>query len=163
VTSPTPLLAPGDQFHAGIVVDDPAAVMAELSASFGYEWCDQIGGIVSVELPEGEIKIDLRAWYSRSERSEPRIEIVQSIPGSVVWTPAEGSGIHHLGYWVADVAARSAVLEEAGYQLEARGVRPGGIPYWAYLRHPSGIRVELVSTGMRPIMESYFENGTVQS
>ncbi len=151
---------PGDQFHAGIVADNPAAVMAELTASFGYEWCEQMGGTTSVRLPEGETKIDLRAWYSRSV---PRLEVVQSIPGSTVWSPAEGSGIHHFGYWTADVAACSAVLEEAGYLVEATGLRPGGVPYWAYLRHPSGIRVELVSSQLRPVMEAYFETGKVPS
>jgi hypothetical protein len=148
-----------DQFHIGIVVDDPASAMSDLTALFGYEWCDQLGGPVAVSLPSGDTTIQLQAWYSKSE---PRLEIVQSIPGTV-WTPAAGSGVHHLGYWVDDVAAGSAELERRGYAVEAVGRRPDGVPYWAYHRSPAGPRVELVSRKLRPTLESYFATGSVPS
>ena len=38
----------GDQFHVGIVVDDLDATLAELTALFGYEWSDPIGGPTSI-------------------------------------------------------------------------------------------------------------------
>ena len=148
-----------DQFHVGIVVDDPAATMSDLTALFGYEWADELGGVVSVSGPDGDGTITLQAWYSTSE---PRLEIVQSVPGTV-WTPAEGSGVHHLGYWVDDVAAGSAELERRGYPVEVVGRRPDGAAYWAYHRSPSGPRVELVSRSLRPTMESYFATGSVPS
>lgn len=131
--------------------------MAELTRTQGYEWCEEIGGHVSVWLPDGPTEINLRAWYSKTV---PHLEVVQAIPGTV-WSPAAGSGIHHLGYWVEDVAYSLALLEAEGYVREAAGVRPDGQPYWAYLRHPEGIRVELVSQALQPTMERYFENGTV--
>src|SRR5579862_9296441 len=47
----TAVIAAADQYHAGIVVDDPAATMAQLTELLGYEWCDPIGGTVTVGLP----------------------------------------------------------------------------------------------------------------
>lgn len=148
-------MAAGDQFHVGIVVDDPAATMAELTALFGYEWGEEIGGPVSVRLPSGDTTIQIRAWYSTTT---PRLEIVEAIPGTL-WSPAD-SGIHHFGYWVDDVAARSAELEKLGYAAEAIGLRPDGVPYWAYHRSPAGPRLELVSRVVQPTMERYFATGS---
>lgn len=152
-------MTPEDQFHIGVIVDDPKSTMADLTALFGYEWCDEIGGSVTASLPTGDINIELRAWYSKSE---PRLEIVQSIPGTV-WTQVENSGIHHLGYWVDDVATASAALEARGYPVEVVGKRPDGAAYWAYHRSPSGPRIELVSRLLRPTMEGYFASGSVRS
>ncbi|MFT4041627.1 MAG: VOC family protein [Gordonia sp. (in: high G+C Gram-positive bacteria)] len=150
------MIEPTDLFHTGIIVDDPHAVMTRLSALFGYKWGEQIGGPITVELADGERTVDLKAWYSTSQ---PRLEIVESIAGTV-WQPSD-SGAHHLGYWVADVAATTDELTQHGYRVEAVGKRPGGFIYWSYLRPESGPRVELVSTALRPTMEKYFETGSV--
>ena len=152
-------MKPADQFHVGIVVDDVAATLAELSALFGYEWCEEIGGRSPVQLPTGDTELDIRAWYSRST---PRLEIVASIPGTV-WTPAEGSGVHHLGYWSDDVAADSAELVRRGFAAEAVGRRPDGDPYWAYHRGPRGPRIELVARVLQPTMEQLFATGRIPS
>jgi hypothetical protein len=142
----------GDQFHTGIVVDDLDSTLASLSALFGYEWCAEIGGPIPVKLPTGDAILDLRC---ASSRSIPRLEIVRTVPGSL-WEPAAGSGIHHLGYWSDDVAADSAALAEEGYAVEATGVQPDGVPYWAYHRGASGPRIELVSRTIQAGLEQYW-------
>jgi hypothetical protein len=74
--------------------------------------------------------------------------------------------IHHLGYWSDDVAADSAVLAvlavlaERGYALEATGVQPDGVPYWAYHRGASGPRIELVSRTVQAGLEQYWATPT---
>jgi hypothetical protein len=156
---PGPGTTAADQFHIGIVVDDPQATMSQLSAVFGYEWGERMGGQVPVSLPTGDVVVSLAAWYSLST---PRLEIVQSIPDSL-WSPVPGSGIHHLGYWTDDVATSATALEGHGYTVEAMGKRPGGEAYWAYLGSPSGPRIELVSRKLQPTMESYFATGKVPS
>jgi hypothetical protein len=150
------LLSAGDQYHVGIVVDDPAATMAQLTGLLGYEWADPIGGTITVSLPDGDTEIAMRAWYSKTT---PRLEVVQSHPGTV-WSRAD-SGLHHFGYWVDDVTATISDLEKHGYSLEAAGKRPDGQPYWAYLSGPAGPRLEVVSRQLQPIMEHYFETGSV--
>jgi Glyoxalase/Bleomycin resistance protein/Dioxygenase superfamily len=146
----------GDQFHTGIVVDDLDSTLSSLSALFGYEWCAEIGGPLPVKLPTGDAILDLRFAYSRSI---PRLEIIRTVPGSL-WEPAAGSGIHHLGYWSDDVAADSAALAGKGYAVEATGVQPDGVPYWAYHRGASGPRIELVSRTVQAGLEQYWATPT---
>ncbi|MGI5460358.1 VOC family protein [Streptomyces sp. CA-249302] len=144
-----------DQFHVGIVVDDVAAAAAELSAVFGYQWCEEFGGPAQVTLPGGDAVLDLRATYSMSV---PRVELVQRVPGTL-WEPAADSGVHHLGYWSDDVAADSAELSRRGHRMEALGKRPDGTPYWAFHRSGTGPRIELVSRALQPLLEQYWETG----
>lgn len=151
-----PPLRPGDQFHAGIVVDDLEAALAQLSDLFGYEWCDEIAVRTEVTLPTGPVEVDQRFRYSRDE---PRLEVIQSVPGTL-WEPAAGSGIHHLGYWSADLARDAAALEGRGFAREAAGIRPDGALFWAYFRAAAGPRIELVSTDLRPGLTAYFGTGS---
>jgi hypothetical protein len=144
-----------DQFHAGIVVDDLDATTAQLTDVFGYRWCEEIAVPTPVTLPTGEIVVDMRFTYSMDA---PRLEIVQSIPGTL-WEPAAGSGIHHLGYWSEDVARDSAELERHGLPREAAGIRPDGSLHWAYHRAAGGPRIELVATAIRPVFEQWWTTG----
>ncbi|MER5434138.1 VOC family protein [Streptomyces sp. NPDC002588] len=143
-----------DQFHVGLVVDDVAAAAAELTAVSGYEWCEEIGAPAHVVLPAGETVLDLRSTYSMSV---PRIELVRSVPGTL-WQAAD-SGVHHLGYWSDDVGADSEELARRGHVREALGVRPDGTAHWAFHRGPTGLRVELVTRALRPVLERYWATG----
>jgi hypothetical protein len=145
-----------DQYHAGIVVDDFDAALNDLSALFGYEFASPLELSTPVRLPEGEQTVErtiqLRFTYSVSV---PRIELIQTIPGTL-WTPAAGSGIHHLGYWSDDLAADSSLLEQRGYPMEAAGARDDGTAIWAYHRGAVGPRIELVSRELLPFMEQWW-------
>ncbi|MEU6140478.1 VOC family protein [Streptomyces sp. NPDC047081] len=145
-----------DQFHVGIVVDDIAAAAAELSAVFGYQWCEELGAPAQVTLPGGDAVLDLRSTYSMSV---PRLELVKRVPGTL-WEPAADSGVHHLGYWSDDVAADSAELARRGHEVEALGKRPDGTPYWAFHRSRTGPRIELVARTLQPLLEPYWATGT---
>jgi catechol 2,3-dioxygenase-like lactoylglutathione lyase family enzyme len=134
-----------DQFHVGLVVDDVEAALARL-ASLGYEWCAELAYPTPVQLPAGDAVVDVRCVYSRTV---PRVEVVQSIPGTPPWS-ATDSGIHHLGYWSDDVAADTAALEAEGYTVEVTGKG------WAYLVGAGGPRVELVSRALQPPLEGYW-------
>ncbi len=142
-----------DQFHVGIVVEDLDAALVELGELFGYEWCPEIAIANPVVLPDSEFTLDLRFTYSATV---PRVEVIQSRPGTL-WTPAPGSGIHHMGYWSEDMAADQALLVSRGYAEEARGVRDG-VTTWAYHRSPSGPRIELVSRALQTGLEHYWNS-----
>ena len=146
-----------DQFHIGVVVDDFEDTLADLSALFGYQWCDEIGGPTPVRLPTGDAVLELRFAYSTTS---PRLEIIRSLPGTL-WVPAAGSGIHHMGYWSDDVPADSAELEGRGLAIEASGRGPDGAPYWAYHRSAGGPRIELVSRAVQPALEQYWTTGKI--
>ncbi len=141
-----------DQFHIGIVVDDLGAAMDDLGGLFGYEWCPILAIETPVVLPDREIMLDLRFTYSRSA---PRVELIKSVVGTL-WIPAEGSGIHHAGYWSDDVGADGLLLAGRGYAEEARGVGPDGTAVWSYHRRVGGPRIELVSRQLEAGLASYW-------
>ncbi|RBM21982.1 hypothetical protein DI005_08175 [Prauserella sp. PE36] len=135
-----------DQFHLGIVADDIEATMATLSAVFGYEWGEQVGGPTAVTLPAGNAVLDLRCAFSVTV---PRLELVRSIPGTL-WEPVAGGGIHHVGFWSDDVAADSAELAAHGYVTEASRTGVDGAAYFSFQRSTKGFRIELVSRAAEP-------------
>jgi catechol 2,3-dioxygenase-like lactoylglutathione lyase family enzyme len=137
-----------DQFHVGIIVDDLDASIAQLSELFGYEWGMLVDVEQPVQLPAGDVTIPFRFRYSLQS---PRLEVIQAQPGTL-WTPAVGSGIHHVGYWSDDIGADSAALEAAGYPLEAAGGDGQGNRTWAYHHGASGPRIELITRALEPMM-----------
>jgi len=141
-----------DQFHVGIVVEDLDGSMAEMTEMFGYAWAAPLAVQTPVVLPDREFMLDLRFTYSTTP---PRVELVRSVAGTL-WTPAAGSGVHHLGYWSDDVATDAALLEAHGYANEAKGLREDGGAVWAYHRRPGGPRIELVSRDLQPGLEQYW-------
>lgn len=141
-----------EQFHIGIVVDDLETALEELGSLFGYQWCPVFAVEIPVVLPAGEIKVDLRFVYSKTE---PRVEVIQAMPGTP-WVPAADSGIHHAGYWSDDIAVDGGRLETSGYAEEARGILPDGATIWAYYRSPRGLRIELVSRQLQAGLEQYW-------
>jgi hypothetical protein len=142
-----------DHFHVGIVVDDLQAALVELTDLFGYEWCSLLSVETPVVLADEERMLGLTFAYSKST---PRIEVIQSIPGTL-WIPAATSGVHHLGYWSDDVAADAERLMERGFAREATGIRAGE-PVWAYHRSAGGPRIELVSRQLQGGLEQYWES-----
>ncbi len=134
-----------DQYHVGIVVEDIDAAKTQLSDLFGYVWGTEMSTNVMVRLGSGTEEVNLRLVYSVSE---PRVELVQQIEGTV-WKPAPGSGVHHIGYWSDDVTTDAAQLEARGFLHEASGLGPDGVPMWGYYRSPTGPRVELVSRALQ--------------
>jgi hypothetical protein len=144
-----------DQFHIGIVVEDLDASLEEFAGLFGYEWCPEFAAEIPVVLPEGEIMVDLRFVYSKTQ---PRVEVIRSVPGTP-WLPAAGSGIHHAGFWSDDMVGDARALVAHGYVEEARGIYPDGAPMWAYHRSPQGPRIELVSRGLQSGLEQYWASG----
>ncbi|MEU9286300.1 VOC family protein [Streptomyces sp. NPDC048275] len=141
-----------DLFHLGIVVEDFEATLAEFSALFGYEWCDEIGGPLPVTLSGGDAVVDIGCVFSRTS---PRLEIVRRVPGTL-WEPAAGGAVHHVGYWSDDVAADTAELAAQGFVTEATRAGVDGAPF-AFLRSATtGYRVELVSRASQPGLERYW-------
>jgi Glyoxalase/Bleomycin resistance protein/Dioxygenase superfamily len=145
------MMKPADLYHAGIVVDDFDATLARFSAAHGYRWCEPVAIDQLISTSAGEQSLPMRIVYTVDE---PRIEILQTIPGTI-WTPAD-SGIHHLGYWSDDVDADVVALLATGMQLEATTPLDDGSPLFAYCHAPGRVRVELVNRVMEPMMSEWF-------
>ena len=139
-----------DLYHLGIVTDDLDGLRGEMSDLLGYEWAAEVTARTPVCLLGTDTALDLRLLYSRTT---PRVELVSSVPGNPVWTPAGGSGVHHLGYWSDDLAVDAAELERRGFVTEALGQEPGGPAMWGYFTREGAPRIELVSRAMQEYME----------
>lgn len=140
-------------YHSGIIVDAFDETLEWFTKVAGYEWTDVVSVDQVAVTPDGEITIPMRMAYSKSE---PRLEIIQTIPGTV-WEPSD-SGVHHLGYWSDDVEADVATLEANGWEVEVKSYIPddSGKLLWAYCKGPGGPRIELVGEAMKPFMDYWF-------
>ena len=147
-------MKPEDLYHTGIVVEDFAASLERLTEVAGYRWCDEMALEQTVWTPQGQQTVPIRFTYSMSE---PRLEILQSVPGTV-WMPAT-SGIHHLGYWSDDVDGDLEVLAGQGYVVEVKAAMSRQSSLWAYGRPGSGPRIELVHRSLEPMMADWFATG----
>jgi Glyoxalase/Bleomycin resistance protein/Dioxygenase superfamily len=142
-------MKPEDLFHVGIVTHDLDATQTQLSSLLGYEWGPEIGAPIEVTLPSGVVTVEVRCAYSITT---PRLEVVRSVPGTF-WEPAEGSGVHHVGYWSDDVDADAADLVSRGYITEAARSGPDGSLFFAFLRSDTGYRMELVTRAAEPSLQ----------
>lgn len=150
-----PVLTPQALFHTGVVVDDLEQAMATLSAAAGYHWTSVMELEVTARTAAGVQDAVAQRFVLSVE--EPRLELVEAIPGTV-WVSEGTNGAHHVGYWAeADaIAATSAALVDLGLTVEASNdYEADGQLLWAYHRGIGGTRIELLSTAMRGPMEAW--------
>jgi hypothetical protein len=99
----------------------------------------------------------VRTAYALSAEGPHRLELVQSVPGTLYTATGAATGTgtgtaHHLGYWVDDVAATSAVLAERMPMAASFAVADDAPPICAYHQAGAGFYVELVSRAMRRVL-----------
>lgn len=139
----------GDLWHTGIVVDDLQAAMDELGEQLGVTWHEG-GAAVRMSTDEGVRTVTTR--YALSKEGPHHVELGQSIEGTLWSAPSPGHA-HHLGYWVDDVVAASAALDELGSPRAATiAISDDAPPMCAYHRTTSGLYVEVVSRGLRRVL-----------
>jgi lactoylglutathione lyase len=144
----------GDQYHVGMVVDDLQAAKSWFTETSGYRWCDELNvENILVDTDGGSAVLPLRFTYTRDE---PRLELVQSIPGTV-FTASMGM---HLGYWSDGIEDDVTQLEKSGGTSLGMAYWPdGGGPLWALALAPWGALIELVDRAVKPSMERWWETG----
>ncbi len=139
------VLQPTDLYHVGLIVDDIDAAAERLTAVNGYGWTKPVEATLTITTADGDYEVPFKFVYSLQA---PHLELIQQVPGTI-WAPVAGTAAHHLGYWVDDLAAAAAGLEQAGYRQEAR---PAGdeLSMFAYYTDPAGVRIEIVDRAMFP-------------
>ena len=140
-----------DLYHTGIVVHDLEKAKAEMSEQLGLTWGVQGESEQPVVLESGPARLTFGFAYSA--QGPHRIELVQTIPGTLWEVPRPGSA-HHLGYWSDDVPAMSAALAARGLPLAARvGTGQPDVPAPIVMhRAPSGLYIELVDRSLREML-----------
>lgn len=134
--------------------------MAELGPALGITWCEPQARDQAVWLPdEGAATLPLRFTYSAE--GPQHVELLQGPPGSI-WDGRSEPGLHHVGVWSDDVAGETEQLLTAGWTLRLAQQRPeDGYGAFTYVQPPSGLLVELVWSGIRPMFERWFAGGSL--
>jgi hypothetical protein len=144
--------APGGYFHVGIVVPFVEAAAARLTEVLGVTWGPLLE-VDSYEVSDGTDRVV--PMTMRYSVEEPRLELIQEIPGTV-WACNEHSNLHHIGIWTGDVRAASAGLASAACPMQACGRAGSDAPVtFAYHGNELGVRIEVLDDGMRSVMESF--------
>ena len=141
---------PGIHYHVGIVTRDLDEAMASVGATLGLTWAVEERGNVTPALrgPDGPIQWELERVV-HSMGGPMRVELLQGGPGSV-WDTDQPAVLHHVAYWVDDIAATAALLQADGWSLEVTVATDDGRPgMFAYLTKPGNARVEITDAGRR--------------
>jgi hypothetical protein len=139
-------------FHTGFLVPDLGIAMQEMGASLGVTWATPWSyEPMEYWTPAGKGTAPLRVTYSK--QGPQHVELIQ---GGGFWASQPGMGIHHVGVWTDSLAADARELMQQGWQVEAALLSPAeGFGRFCYIRPPSGgMRLELVSTEIKELMES---------
>lgn len=101
-------------WHAGFIVEELDAAMAELTAGLGLSW-NEPHDLTGQELqgPDGQSWI-LGGQVVFSTDLPLALELIQPTPGSPNVRVGD-SAFHHLGYWDTDLAAEERRLGRLGY------------------------------------------------
>ena len=150
------MIDPSDVFHIGVRVADLDAAMDELGDSLGVSWAEpRSADAQPIWTPsKGAHEVQLRYTYSTA--GPQHVELLEGQPGSF-WDGREMPGTHHMGVWVDDVAAETGRLTGRGWELVAAYHSPDeGYGFFAYLRPPSGLIVELVDRAILPHFDAWW-------
>ncbi len=148
----------GELFHIGIRVGDISIAMREMTDATGVEWA-RPQHMEQVFWIPGEGRRRLELDITNSVAGPVHVELLHGSPGTV-WDAARGAGVHHLGVWVDDVATTNDDLVRDGWVVELAGDAPeAGYGGFTYVRSPSGLVVETVSTLARRRFERWWAGG----
>ena len=106
-------LDPSRLYHHGIVVTNLEIAAATIAHEQGLTFTEPVTSVQRIRTAEGVEERTFRFVYSAE--GPVHMELVQEMPGSL-WVTNGGAGLHHLGYWSADIDADGAALEAGGMQ-----------------------------------------------
>lgn len=123
-------------WHIGIAVPDLEKGKKELSEVFGLRWRPARARKLTLADAAGRpCEVECHVVFSLG--GPFAVEVWQAIPGTPLDMPESG-GVHHIGYWVDDLAAEAKRLDALGYPRYATvGTTP------LLNRGPAGTLVEL--------------------
>ncbi|WP_293003145.1 VOC family protein [Mycobacterium sp.] len=150
-------LDPKDYYHTGIVVADLDVAMQRLSAVAGYTWITPVTYTLPFRTMNGTRELTSTFAYSLQA---PHLELIQQVPESP-WTAAAGNSVHHLGYFVDDLAETARELEANGFAFEATAdTSPPDLALFAYYIDAFGTRIEIVDRKLFPDFSAFLKSAT---
>ncbi|MFD3519843.1 VOC family protein [Streptomyces sp. NPDC058653] len=141
-------------WHVGVAVEDLEEGKREFGEVFGLSWRPtRVRALTLTDAVGADHEVECQVTFS--EGGPFAVELWESIPGTPLEAP-RGGGVHHIGYWVDDLARENARLSALGF-----GPRTtvGGRPLLN--AGPSGTVVELCDLHSdRPQLRDLFPAGS---
>ena len=146
-------------YHTGIRVPNLEQAMEEMGPALGITWADaRDNPRQDIWTPErGSFTLPLKFVYSCE--GPQHVELLEGPAGSI-WDGREDPGVHHIGVWVADVAAETEAVLAKGWTCAAAHKSPElGYGTFTYVVPPNGTIVELVNEAVLPHFEKWWADG----
>jgi catechol 2,3-dioxygenase-like lactoylglutathione lyase family enzyme len=100
-------------WHIGFAVPDLPESQKEFGEVFGLRWRPaRVRRLTLADAAGRPYEVECHVVFSRG--GPFAIEVWQAVPGTPLDVP-EGGGVHHIGYWVDDLAAEAKRLGALGY------------------------------------------------
>jgi catechol 2,3-dioxygenase-like lactoylglutathione lyase family enzyme len=146
----------GSLFHTGVIVDDLDQAMELLTKIAGLEWATPrvIGGFMHT--PRGALYRESKVTYSTT--GPHHVELIQHLDATAWLAAPGGRRVHHLGFWVDDIAEGMDRFAEIGLEADIYATDNEGRPTSpSFHRHEaSGLWFELIESSHRQAMEEWF-------
>ena len=125
----------GSIWHIGIAVPDLERGQKELGAVFGLRWRPaRVRKLTLADAAGRPYEVECHVVFSLG--GPFAVEVWQAIPGTPLDMP-EAGGVHHIGYWVDDLAAEAKRLDALGYPRYAKaGTTPLLLPGSEFVGEP---------------------------
>jgi Glyoxalase/Bleomycin resistance protein/Dioxygenase superfamily len=138
-----------EHYHVGIIVEEMEAARAHLEELLGVVWGPIMEYDADFRDKSGEPTIyPLRICYSTVA---PYIELIEEVRGTI-WECNEHSNLHHIGFWTEAVGDDGDRWTALGCPFVLGPWEDGEIRA-AYHHDALGVRLELVSTSRRELIE----------
>jgi catechol 2,3-dioxygenase-like lactoylglutathione lyase family enzyme len=146
-----------EPFHVGVIVADLEAAMADYSRTTGCTWHSIQQRDVTLRVGDDLVHTHVRFDYS--VEGPVQLELIQGLPGTP-WDVAVHGGLDHSGHWSDDLVGDTAAVLALGWEFLYSGTGDDGeTAGFCFFMTPSGQRVELLDTSMRPMFERWFAGG----
>lgn len=146
-----------DVAHIAVVVTDMERAMEDYARGLGVEWAPVFdmppGTVAGSDVHADGVSFEgLTAVLPRTQIGPAQMELIHAVPGSpasLVWGCPNGRDyVHHVAFYVQDVAAENERLLALGWEREWY-VDVDGPLRMAYYRRPDSTRIELVDVAIK--------------
>ena len=144
----------GSIWHIGIAVPDLEKGQKELGEVFGLRWRPaRVRNLTLADAAGRSYAVECHVVFSLG--GPFAVEVWQAISGTPLDMPQAG-GVHHIGYWVDDLAAEAKRLDALGYAGYATAATTPLLN-----RGPAGTLIELCDQHSdRPSLRDLFPPGS---
>lgn len=149
-------------YHCGYLVEDLDRSLERCEAVFGIRFREPESRAMTPapgfedSVPDGE---EIRFSFSVGA-DFPYVELIEA-QSSGLFGRGQGAGLHHVGFWVDEMAAVRSEQEANGLLVESSFLDPDGAERVFYAGS-GAIRVESVNARLQPDYEEWLRAGTAR-